>query len=501
VSPAAQQSSINQSFSSSQTAGKPVHSCPLKCNLKLLKITEPKGGTSEKKISRAVEIHPQGKLTRTASPTLIAPGGKFQITANSKLTNEPRELQFSVVTEATCPGAKHPLLAWKDSTEDKKIVGKKGEGKFYRQDLSCDRGGGFFSFLNAAFGMNSTRTYLVEADSCGRPQSPKGIPAPELLAVVEVFPGDHFEAELELPAAKKTELVDKKSENATTDRDRQGEAIKKEGDEAAAGYEASSKTARAGWGSKADYVKYHEDQKKEELGYKDREPEGLKVKLTQKDGPRTAEAKVDEIIELYELARNVEKRIKAIQEWIEDIQVGPTATLKAEIEILVVSLKAEWGYEEFKDDRVYLAASASLSIEVIKGSIEAIFGFKSAGLADVLAFIKGEGAIKVTASLKHESPDEDFKPDIAVGGEFKLSGGVRGQAMWVVKAEGKLQAGFSVELQHIHIFQKDAMLKGELEIKLAAMQLVLTVSCWLMGSKQRSYELTKEHTWPIPIGK
>lgn len=152
---------LKKKCSAAQPAGKPIAPCPLKCNLKMLKINEPKAGTSEKKMSRAAEIVPRAALKPQASPTLIPTGGKFQITANSRLTNEPRELKYSVVTEATCPGSKHPVLTWRDSKESKMLVGTSGEGKFFPAALACDRSLVFFSFFNAVFATGARQDFLV----------------------------------------------------------------------------------------------------------------------------------------------------------------------------------------------------------------------------------------------------------------------------------------------------------------------------------------------------
>src|SRR5437667_7400424 len=88
-----------------------------------------------------------------------------------------------------------------------------------------------------------------------------------------------------------------------------------------------------------------------------------------------------------------EYRFKQFQEWIDNFQVGPGVRCKVEVQFLAGRLSAKWGYVEYVDNRVFLQYSGSVKLDLIKASLDVSLGWKTAGLADLLVILKGEGTI------------------------------------------------------------------------------------------------------------
>ena len=442
-------SQARQNFSRTQVAGGSTLSCPLKkakpCNLTLLKLTEPEAVMGEEEGTRVGEIRQGQRRNRGASPVQLAPGGVFQMTAPSA-ANEPRELVVDVTTQAVC-GAIHPELAVSDSEGVRSVIGTQAKLGFTRPVLDSDPGL-LWVILSSAWN-RSPVSYPVSVTTCGVPAS--GPPVDSLSAVIEVYPADKFELELELPPLFEPESMQ---------------------------YEESF----------GDWMTAEEEDDKDDESF----AEKITVSLTQQDGTRKLEAPIDEIVQLVRMIRSVERKVKEIQDWVEGMQVGPGCSVKVECQFLVGHVKAEWGYTEFTDDRVFLAYSGSLQLDLMKLSAEFHIGWKCAGLADAYLKVGGEGAISISAVVAVKTPTQK-RPSgsIEPEGEIELSGGVEGAFGWVITASATLNVTFKAELENFKFLTPTRIFGFKVKFSREPTNAEFTIACMLWGSRTREVEVFK----------
>jgi hypothetical protein len=487
-----QADTVSQQFNSQQPAGAAVAPCPYAdkpvptkpCNLSLIRLVEPKS-------VRSVEVHKDVSApVRGANPTLIGPGGKFQITANSKANNSgaPREVDMTIVTQADCSASVHPMATWADSKGGGAKAEKTQKLQFYRFPLPGDTSTcGFFAMLNAVFG--KTFPYPISASTCGLPSPPGSGSVAGLGAVIEVFPGDEYSAELTLPAFLKKDIWDYSS-MAPTDAKKKEEEIKDAGDKADELYESEPKLAASGE-SKAEFRQFIEDQKKRQIGYVEDNPPGLSVQFTQKDGSRTLSAPLDDVIYLIKCIVKAEYAFKEFNKWLESFQIGPGVTVNVEVQFLITSLKAKWGYKEYLDDRVFMAYSGSVEITIVKVGIDVNLGFRSGGLMDLLLFLKGDGSITISGEVSKESPDEPPAAKPKVSGDLTIAGGISGSAGCIATAKGEVAVTFKAETDELNILGENGILSGTIKISREELKATVTASCKLWGSTTKEVVLVE----------
>ena len=506
---------LKQQFSSSQTAGQSTGDCPVHkpCNLIVLKVVEPHSGC-EGGGGRSGEIRMNQKLNREATPVLLGQQDTFQITAPSPLRNEPRELEISVQSAPACPAKKHPYMRWQESGKD----GRKEEEKltnnvkvsYFRRQLRGDTERSFFFMLNSAF--IDPDIYTITGESCGNPKPLPGVPAPKLVARIEVFPADEFTASFTLPPVSKKDLVDKQSKSwEETKKHEQQEELKKAGEKADSDYENKHSDEFRKEISKQDFHDFEVNREKAKIGFHEENESdlssagnivnGLKIKLTQKDGDNSLDANFDDIIKLYRLKTNAIYTMREIYSWIEKCPQPPGASFKIDADFLTGSLSAQWGQKEYTDNRVFMAIKGKFSLELFKISLDANLGIKAGGLADAFVFLRAEGAITLSASIARDRPDEVAPPQLDVSGEVKVSGGLQGQLMWVVKVQGKVETTFVAETDGLVVFKKHGLLSGSVTLKRDDVTRTVTTSCWLFGESTEKTVLVKESHTKFPMRK
>lgn len=445
-------------------------------------------------MTRTIEIRKGQLPSRNKGPTLLPPGGCFQVTAPSENDNDPKGVDVKVTTEAVCQGGEHPEIQWADAQGSGIKNGKSQKLDFYRQpmpgdDVRC----GFFAMLNAVFSQNPVQ-YPLAVYTCGMPNQAGGGSVERLDAVIEVFPADQFSLDLTIPPLFEPHWGEFKKTSASweTKRDRDDDAIEKAGDAADEWYQAnedvmSEITTRGKWRESA------EDQTKKELGYVEGVPDGVEIELTQTDGRRTLEAPIDDVVKLIKFIRDAEYRFRQIQEWIDTLQVGPGVYFKIGCQFLVVTLSAKWGYTEYADDRVFFAYGGAAKIDLIKVELDLKLGFKCMGMADLLFVLNGEGTIGVLVpEFTKETPDDPPHAKVKPEGELKISGGVEGSALWVVKVEGTVEVVFKADTEDFSILTDKGILAGKIILSREPTVAKLTVNCWLWGSSSDTVELIKE---------
>jgi hypothetical protein len=367
--------------------------------------------------------------------------------------NDPRELVVDVTTQAVCSGATHPELAVSDSEGVRSVIGPQAKLGFTRGALDTDSGlPGLWVVLNAAW-MQSPVSYPVSATTCGVPAS--GPAVPSLSAVVQVYPADTFEFELELPPLFEPESLkyEHTSKGWASAEDEEEDEPKEEFTK----LEALNSTGTEGTIKEA--LEKKDDEEDDESF-----AEKITVSLTQEDGSRTLEAPIDDVIKLVRMIRSVEYAVKQIQEWADGIQVGPGFSIELGCEFLIGHVSASWGYTEFTDDRVFLAYSGKLQLDLMKLSVEFNIGWKCAGLADAYLKLEGEGAISISAEVSVKTPTAKRPTgSIAPEGEIELSGGVEGALGWVITASATLSVTFQAETEDFK-FLTDRGIRGRSEI-------------------------------------
>lgn len=189
---------LKKNFSTSQPAGKPVQGCPSSkpvptqpCNLAMLSFTEPEAEMGEEKGTRTVQIKKGQILDRSGSPTLLPPGGVFQIIAKST-ANPPNQVNVVVQMQATCSLATHPQLAANGPQSSTSKITKKQTLSFNRPPMPGDDDEiGLWALLNAVFGQ-SPQTCAVTANCCGLPSPPGGGSVASLSGNIQIFPADQM---------------------------------------------------------------------------------------------------------------------------------------------------------------------------------------------------------------------------------------------------------------------------------------------------------------------
>jgi hypothetical protein len=475
---------LEQNFSATQKAGSSVQTCPARkvipCNLIHLLLTEPKADMSGKAGTRTAKIQNDPVLHPQASPTLLQTGGVFQITAPSQ-ANPARKISLQATTEAVCGGT-HPQLVFADGKGPGGLAGTHKNLEFWRAPMATDSGMPRLWVVVNAISRHMPETYQLSASMCGVPASKP--PVSSLNCMIEVFPADVFELELNIPAILKPDSLsfDKKSSGWKTEADRKKEEIKKAGDLASEEYKKSD--ALQSMGSEGEFRKFFEDLKKKQLGAQDSDwKDELKVKLTQKDDTRTLEAPIDDVIILVRAIRTAEYVFKKIDEWIDNFQVGPGVSLKLECQFLAGRINAKWGYTEYTDERVFLAIAGAIKIDLIKASVDVNAGWKCAGLADAFITLKGEGTLSLNLpAVEKTDPDTTLHSSVKAEGELKLSGGVHGAFGWVITGDVGFEVTFKADTEDFKVLCEKAILKGKILISREPVFGVFTCSCLLWGT-------------------
>jgi hypothetical protein len=483
---------LNKNFSPSQPAGQPVQGCPLAkpvpvkpCNLAMLSFTEPAAEMGETKGTRSVQIRQGQSLDRSQSPTLLPPGGAFQITAKST-ANPPNLVNVVVQMQDTCSLATHPQLSANGPQGSTSKITKKQTLGFNRPSMPGDDGEiGLWAVINAVFGQ-SPQTCSVTADCCGLPAQPGGGSVASLNGNIQIFPADQYELELTVPAFLKPDSL--KFETTTSGWDT--EADEDESEE----YFESNQTFLQSPNATRPVRQFATDMQNKQTGSDDDDfVDELEVELTQTDGVRSLKAPIDDIIKLVRMIRSAEYAMKQLDGWIDALQVGPGVSFSIECQFFAGKLTANWGYTEYTDDRAFLQYSGSLQIQIVKASINLSLGVKFAGMADLLLVLSGDGAISISIpSVKKESPDDE-RPDVSVTpeGELELSGSIEGTLMWFVKGSVGIETTFEAETENLTVLTDTAMLSGEIKISREAVNVTASASCRLLGTSGYEMEVIK----------
>lgn len=495
---------LEDAFSPEQPAGASVASCPYShhvptkpCNLKLLQLKETSSDEDGSK-TRVVEVHKEiSTPIRNASPVKIPSGGTFQITAPSQAHNseKPRQVQFSVTTEAVCSSKIHPLIDTADASGEVIRVKKNRKLGFFRDAMLVDTVPlGFFAIVNSIF-QGGSSSYSVGSLACGMPVTPGGASIDSLSATVEVFPADQFSLTLKIPAFLKPDSLDysKASKQWTSERAKQEKEIEEAGKEGESAYESEPRFREVGGIKKAEFRKFAEDQKKRKLGYIEGNPDGLSVELTQTDGERKISPPLDDIIKLIKCIVKAEYAFKEFNKWLDSFQVGPGVSFKAECQFFIVSLNATWGYKEYTDDRCFRAINGSLTMTLIKAGLDINLGFKFAGAADLFLFLKGDGQIDIGLSVNKESPDDHHHAKPKVSGDLTIEGGLHGAAGWsVLVIEGKVEVTFKADVEQMQVLSEKGIFSGTVKVSREPVNAVLTVSSCFWGTTTDETELIKK---------
>lgn len=486
-------SKVKSGFSSTQQAGASAQSCPLKkktkpCNLTLVTLTEPEAQIGDKPGSRSAQIKMGQVLTHNCCPALLPPGGVFQITAPSA-ANPPRSVTVAATIEAVCSGSVHPELSGMDSSGAVAKVAAKTGFAFSRAPMFGDGGGlGFWALLNSIFEASPVE-YPFSAATCGVPSSPSGTPVAELGGTIQVYPADQFELELSLPAILRPESLsfDTKTTGWTTYKDYEKEGVTDPS-------EFKSVGALAAYGSDKPFHDYFGDLDKKQDGsatYEDGDNK-IEVTLTQADGDRELVAPTQDLLEIIRAIRSAEYAFKQIQEWLDDLQIGPGVSFKVDCQFFAGKVSAKWGYTEYNDDRLYFAYSGGIHLVLVKGSMDVNAGFKCAGFADLYASVNGECSIGLDVEgIAKTNPDDPPKASLKPEVEGKFEVGVQGSAGWVVKAKGEAEFVLKVEADDFKVLCDEGILSGTVVISMDPVVFTISVSMGLVGKTFPGYTLIK----------
>jgi len=479
---------LKKNFSTSQPAGKTVQGCPSgkpvpsqPCNLAMLSFTEPKAVMGEEKGTRSVQIRQGQDLDRTQSPTLLPPGGVFQIIAQSS-ANPPNQVNVVVQMQATCSLATHPQLTADGPVDTTSKITKKQTLSFNRAPMPGDDDEiGLWALINAVFGQ-SPQDCTVTADCCGLPAQPGAGSVGSLSGYIQIFPADQYELELSIPAFLKPDSLKYEKDSWSAD----------DQDDDADYYESNQAFIQTT--NTTPVKQFAADMQNKESGDDDDDfVDQLEVKLTQTDGARTLEAPIDDIIKLVRMIRSAEYAMKQLDGWIDALQVGPGFSFSIECQFLAGKMTAGWGYTEFTDDRAFLQYSGSLQLQIVKASVSLSVGFKCLGIADLLLVLTGEGTISISLpSVERKSPDET--PDVSVEpeGELELSGSIEGTMWWFVKGSVGIKTTFKAETENLTVFSDQGILSGQITISREAVTLSASSACRLLGSGGYEVEIIKE---------
>ena len=483
---------LKKNFSASQPAGKPVQGCPKAkpvpvqpCNLAMLSFTEPKAQMGEEEGTRSVQIRQGQDLDRSQSPTLLPPGGTFQITAKST-ANPPNQVNALVQMQATCSLATHPQLTADGPDDSTSKVTKKQTLSFNRPYMPGDDGEiGLWAVINAVFGQ-SPQTCSVTADCCGLPSPPGAGSVASLSGNIQIFPADQYELELSIPAFLKPDSLKYEKDGGSWSDDDQDE------DDDAGYFQSNQEYIQTT--NTTPVQQFAANMQNKQSGDDDDDfVDELEVKLTQTDGVRKLEAPIDDIIKLVRMIRSAEYAMKQLEGWIDALQVGPGFSFSIECQFLAGKMTAGWGYTEFTDDRVFLQYSGSLQLQIVKASVSLSVGFRCLGIADLLLVLSGEGTISISLpSVEKKSPDE--KPEVSVEpeGELELTGSIEGTLWWFVKGSVGITTTFKAETENLQVFSDQGMLSGEITISREPVTLSAAVSCRLLGQDGYEVEIIKE---------
>lgn len=482
---------LKSNFSPSQPAGKPVQSCPKAkpvpvqpCNLAMLSFTEPAAVMGDEDGTRSVQIRQGQALDRSPEPTLLPPGGVFQITAKSS-ANPPNPVNVLVQMQATCSLATHPQLSADGPQASTSKVTKKQTLSFNRPYMPGDESEiGLWVLLNTVYGQ-SPQTCSVTASCCGLPAQPGGGSVASLNGNIQIFPADQYEFELSIPAFLTPDALS--YETAST-----GWSDGEDEDPSDEYYESNQEIVQS-VNATQPVCQFTAAMQNKETGDDDDDfVDQLEVELTQTDGVRSLKAPIDDIIKLVRMIRSAEYAMKQLEDWIDALQVGPGVSFSIDCQFFAGKLSASWGYTEFSDDRVFLQYSGSLQIEIVKASIELSLGFKFLGMADLLLVLEGEGSISIAIpSIERDNPDETPEASVKPQGELTLSGSVEATLMWFVKGSVGIEVSFEADTENFSVLTDTAMLSGEITLSREAVNLSATASCRLLGTYGYEVELIK----------
>ncbi len=448
-------SPVGHSTSSAHPPPPPPPPPPKKkpCSLHSLTLAEPSiSHFDERSGTRNVQVMVGAVRQRRVCPVNLPPGDTFQITAGSSY-NRPRKITVGVVTDAVC-GHDHPMLSTADSARSSVEKAASATLEFSRAPMFGENHGmmrGFWPVLNSVFN-HGTVIYPLSVECCGIPAKPgDGVAA--LDVNIEIFPADQYSLELSLPAFLKPDWC--KWEPQTS-----GWKKTKASEEAVGVYRGTDDLG--GLGNEKEFKSFLADLKAKEAAEEEEKfPDGIELKLTQTDGGREYKAPVQDLIRLIRMIREAEYRLKQIQEWLENFQVGPGVSLKLEFQFFAGTLSAKWGYREYEDYRVFFAYSGSIKLDLIKASLAVKLGWRTAGLADLLVVLKGEGSISIAAEVAKKNPDEGSEKDVKPSGELKFTGALEGTLFWLIKGSVGLECAIKAETEEFYIFKEHRMFGGK----------------------------------------
>lgn len=297
------------------------------------------------------------------------------------------------------------------------------------------------------------RVYTVSASSCGVRTDGKR-PVNALSCNIKVKPLDQFSMTVDVTEGLSisSSSGQKKFDKTTYFRDGKGQLV------------SADKSGEVGGLAKgllegaADKAKAEQKKKDDEklFGKDDRiDPEeDVPVKVTfTKNGlgdPVTTEF-VKIVCSVLNLARKAPTLLSRLLDI--KVQVGWGGSLK--IEIMKISLSADWGWQEHTDERVFLARKFTLSGTIVsaEGSITFGLGASAAGLTvEAVAYVKLSGEVGITASIEKKSPDPEpeegsDRKHFPSTGKIVISGGARavvGNPGWI-KAEISISSGLGAQ--------------------------------------------------------
>lgn len=478
--PGNQYNSPNKSLYSTNSVSNSTLSCTQNstslqpCNLISLKLTEQNGSPSNKDGTRQATFYPAPITRSTNQPnSKLQSGDIFQITAYSNL-NEPRELIVEENYEGQCSKGIHPKTYFGSAVQNTAI-------HLHRKSFLDLMPAGLTAILQACYlGIRRADRYNVREISCGYPSNISVKAVSNLTANIEVYPADKFKFELQFPALFSPDFLEyeKKTRSWETKSERQ---------------EREEREEREKREKREDIDNLYIDFKKPNIE-KEETPSFFSqttASFTQTDKKIKTEFPISDIVTLIRTMRDAERTLKAVNEWVKNAQIGPGVSFSIECQFLVGTFSAEWGYQEHLDHRVFMGFKGAVNIDILKLNASISIGFKSAGLADLLLIISGEGTLSLEGSAERKEIDQLPSMQATSKGEVKLTGKVEGTLFWIVKGSVGIGVAIKAEVSDFKLFTKNVALGGKITLSRDPVLATFTVEGRFWGKKQYNAEVVK----------
>jgi len=387
--------------------GKAVLACQAKkntkvkpCDLTELTLTELPltSTTTHRKENERVALVPEKVLHRAISLFGTAADAPrrpvLQVVGDRPGVPDATKIEVGVTPFATC-GPQHVAVAVYHLDENTDHISTAADSfQFTASRQQSDRfEGNFFERYITWFVEPSV--YIVAATCCGVRLGEKPNNGGSLQ--VEVFPADQYAFEFSAPSFKRSR---------TKTIDRNGTVLK---DETETDKDLKHTDDRFRLGGTA--AKDHGPS-----------PEEITIKLTRNGQVDDVSA---DLTKFYDFITDIDNRIKAIEDFIDDSVPQIGYRFESEWSILTGSVSMNWGWKESKDWRVYYSWGATFKLTLLDFSLTLSFGFRMFGFSALV-----EGTCKGTAVLEADyffnSPDEPVNPD--VGAQIDIPGQLDGRA-------------------------------------------------------------------------